>query len=67
MQASANKLEMSSGVIKWYGSLMTALFRLIGSKQMHSFTLPDLSLPSTSTKLMIQGVASNTVFKHSCL
>ena len=39
---------------------MIALFRLVGSKQMYSFKLPDLSLPPTSTKLLIQGVASCT-------
>ena len=42
------------------GSLVIALFRLVGSKQMHSFKLPDLSLLSTSTKLLTQGVASWT-------
>ena len=51
---------MSSGVLKWYGSLMIALFRLVGFKQMCSFRLPNLSLLSTSTKLLIQGVASCT-------
>ena len=60
MQASASKCAISSGVLKWYGSLVIALFRLVGSKQMHSFKLPDLSLLSTSTKLLIQGVASWT-------
>ena len=60
MQASSSKWAMSSGILKWYGSLMIALFRLVGSKQMHSFKLPDLSLSSTSTKLLIQGVASCT-------
>ena len=60
MQASASKWAISSGVLKWYGSLVTALFKLVGSKQMHSFKLPDLSLLSTSTNLLIQGVASWT-------
>ena len=60
MQASASKSAMFSGILKWYGSLMIALFRLIGSKQIHSFKLPDLSLAYTSRKLMIQGDASCT-------
>ena len=60
MQAYASKWAISSGVLKWYGSLIIALFRVVGSKQMHSLKLPDLSLLSTSTKLLIQGVASWT-------
>ena len=52
------------GNVPWrsevYGFLMIILFRLIGSKQMHSFKLPDLFLPSTSTKLLIQCVPSCT-------
>ena len=51
---------MSSGILKWHGSLIIALFRFVGSKQMHGFKLPDLSLLSTNTKLLIQGVASWT-------
>ena len=47
-------------VLKWYGSLTMVLFKSVGSKQILSFKLPDLSLPSTSTKLLIQGVASCT-------
>ena len=65
MHASASKWTMSSGILKWYGSLMIALFRLVGSKQMCSFKLPDLSLPSTSTKLLIQGVTSCTSLSTS--
>ena len=42
--ASASKWAMSSGVLKWYGSLMVALFKFVGSKQILSFKLPDLSL-----------------------
>ena len=60
IQASASKWAMSSGVLKWYGSLMIALFRFVGSKQMCSFKLPSLFLLYTSTKLLIQGVASCT-------
>ena len=60
MQESASKWAISSAVLKWNGSLVIALFRMVGSVQMHSFRLPDLSLLSTSTKLLIQGVASLT-------
>ena len=42
--------------LKWYGFLMIPLLRLVTSKQNLSFRLPDLSLPSTSTKKLIQGV-----------
>ena len=52
----------ASGVLKWYGSLTITLFRYVGSKQILSFRLPDLSLPSTSTKLLIHGVASCSGF-----
>ena len=60
MQASGSKWAMSLGIVKWYGFLVIALFRLVGSKQMCSFRLPSFSLLSTSTKLFIQGVASWT-------
>ena len=56
----AIKWVMSSGVLKWYGSHITALFRFIRSRHMWSFGLPDLSVPSPSTKLFIYGVASLT-------
>ena len=62
MHASASKWAMSSWVLKWYSSLTMALLKLVGSKQILSFKLPDLSLPLTSTKLLIQGVASCTGF-----
>ena len=39
---------------------MICLFKFVGSKQILSFKLPDLSLHSTSTKLLIHGVASCT-------
>ena len=54
----AIKWVMSSGVLKWYDSCIMALFRFIGSRHTWSFGLPDLSLPSTSTKLFIHRVAS---------
>ena len=37
-----------------------ALFKLVGSKKMHSLRFPSLSLLSTYMKLLIQGVASCT-------
>ena len=36
------------------------MFKLVGSKQMCNFRFPNLSLLSTMTKLLIQGVASLT-------
>ena len=48
---------MSSGVRKWYGSLMTASFKLVGSRQILNLTCPWLSLFSTRTKLLIHGMA----------
>ena len=48
---------MSSGVRKWYCSLMTALFKLVGSRQILNLTCPWLSLFSTRMKLLIHGVA----------
>ena len=48
MHASSSKWAISSGVLKWYGSLVIALFRLVGSKWMYSFKLPNFSLLSTS-------------------
>ena len=60
MQASASMWEMSSGVQKWYGSLITALFKLVGSRQILNLTCPWLSLFSTRTKLLIHSVASVT-------
>ena len=60
MHASASKWAMSSGVLKWYGSLIIALFKFVGSKQILSLRLPDLSLPSTRKKLLIHGVACCT-------
>ena len=61
--ASASKCAISSGVLKYYGSHTIALFRLMWSKQILSLSLPSLSLPSTSTKLFIQGVAWCTGFR----
>ena len=49
---------MSSGILKWYGSPIITLLRLVGSKQMPNFR----SLLSTKTKLFMQGVASFTGF-----
>ena len=51
---------MSSGVLKWYDSLITALFKLVGSRQILNLTCPWLSLFSTRTKLLIHSVASVT-------
>ena len=53
---------MSSGVLKWYGSLMIALFKFVGSKQILILWFPDLSFDSTNTKLLIHEVASGTGF-----
>ena len=39
---------------------MIVLLRFVGSKQMHNLRFPDLSLLSTNTKLLIQGVAPVT-------
>ena len=50
-------LEMSAG------SLTITVLRFVGSKQILSFKLPIFSFPSTSTKLLIHGVASCTGFK----
>ena len=58
MHVSASKWAMSSRVLKWYSSLTIALFTFVGSKHILSYKLPDLSLPSTRTKLLIHGVAS---------
>ena len=60
IHASAIKWTLSFGVLKWHHSLTIALFEFVGSKQTLSFRLPDLSLPSTRTKLLIHGVASCT-------
>ena len=60
MQASARRCEMSLGVLKWYGSLITALFKLVGSRQIYNLTCLWLSFFSTRTKLLIHGVASVT-------
>ena len=60
MHASANKCAMYSGILKWWGSLVIALFKFVGSKHMHSLRFPNLSLPSTKMKLLIQGVALST-------
>ena len=57
MQASVKRWVISWGVWKWYGSLMTALFKLVGSRQILSLTCPWLSLFSTRTKLLIHHVA----------
>ena len=61
MHASASKWAMSLG-FKWYGSLTIALFKFVGSKQILSFKLPYLSLPTTRTKLLIHDAASCTGF-----
>ena len=73
--APASLCAMSSGVWKQYGSQMIALFKLVGSKQIQSFSLPLLlSVDSTKMKLFIHGVASWTglmtlaasIFSVSC-
>ena len=51
---------MSLGVQKWYGSLVTALFKLVRSRQILSLTCLWLSLFSMRTKLLIHSVASFT-------
>ena len=51
---------MLSGVLKWYTSLITALFKLVGSRHILNLTCPWLSLFSTRTKLLIHSVASFT-------
>ena len=61
-QELAIKWVMSAGVLKLYGPHTMALFKFIGSRHMQSFGLPDLSLPSTSMKLFIHGVASLASF-----
>ena len=61
------RCAISSGVWKWYGSLMIALFKFVGSKQILCLRFPDLSFNSTKTKLSIHGVASVTGFQHSSL
>ena len=43
MHEFAIKRVMSSGILKWYGSHITALFRFIGSRHVWSLGLPDLS------------------------
>ena len=42
---------------------MITLLRFVGSKQVLSFEFPSLSLPSTSTKIFLHGVASWTGFR----
>ena len=54
---------MSSGVLKWYSSLIIALFKFIESKHIWSLGCPCLSVPSTSTKLLIYRVASCNGFR----
>ena len=54
---------MSSGVLKWYGSLIIALFRFVRSKHIWSLGFPCLSVPSMNTKLLIHGVALCTGFR----
>ena len=51
---------MLLGVLKWYGSLVTVLFKLVGSRHILNLTCLWLSLFSTRTKLLIHGVASFT-------
>ena len=60
MQASASMWKMSSSVQKWYGSLVTTLFKLVGSRQIRSFPWPWLSVLLTRTKLFIHGMACAT-------
>ena len=60
MHELAIKWVMSSGVLKWYSSHITALLRFIGSRHIHSLGLPYLSLPSTRMKMLIHRVASLT-------
>ena len=62
-QASAGRWAISSGVLKLYGSHTIALLRLVGLRQILSLRIPCLSLPSTSVKLLIKGVAWFTGFK----
>ena len=52
-------------VLRWYGSHTNALLRLVGSRHILSLRYPCLSLSSTNTKLLIQGVAWFTGFKTS--
>ena len=54
------KWAMSSSVLKWHSSCITALLRFVGSRHMCNFRLPDLFLPSTRMKLLIHGVVSVT-------
>ena len=51
---------MSLGVQKWYGSLMTALFKLVGTRQIFNLTCLWVVSLSMRTKLLIHGVASFT-------
>ena len=60
MQASTSKWAMSLGLLQWYGSLMVALFRLVGSMQMCQLQVAWLVLAFYKHKLLIQGVASST-------
>ena len=62
VQAPAIRYAMSSRVLKWYGSLMIALFKFAGSRQILILRFPDLSFDSTRKKVFIHGVASVTGF-----
>ena len=61
--ASTRKCAKSPGVLKWYVSWPIALFKLVGSKQILSLSLPSLSLLSTGKKLFIHGDAWCTGFR----
>ena len=50
-------LQADCNIFSCYDSWTIAIFRLVESKQILGLSLPSLSLPSTSTKLFIQGVA----------
>ena len=54
---------ISSWVLKWYHSHIIALLRLVRSRHILSLRFPCLSLPSTSSKVLIQGVDWFTGFK----
>ena len=55
--APASFEDSSSGTMYLYGSRITALFRLLGSRQMRSLGLPSLSVVSTWSRILLGGLS----------
>ena len=62
---SASKWVISSGVLKWYGSQMVAVFRLVGSKQILSLSCQAfLCLLPAQSCLSKVWLVVNTCLQH---